>query len=244
MCLKNCLGIFSWHTPFSLGSTLFFKIKMLIYIPTILLVLAFSSLHAAGHAVLLSPPARTGMAVGVGTKYYGNATAWLPDTTFPPCANSTAGPIAATFQAGSSIMVQWNVTIPHASPPGVFINIQFQPGGAFMPLAQGVNDTLGAYPVTLPAGQTSQNAVLQWMWQSMEDGGFYVGCSDIAVSAGLAGTGTTPTGAGMTTSIGAVGTMTPPSPTVPGIGASPQPGTSLTRGQIFVQPGVGLEIAL
>jgi hypothetical protein len=152
----------------------------------LLIFLSTAAILTTQHAVLLSPKARTGMAVDIGIKNVGNITNYIPDPGFDPCGGFPAGPIAATFKAGDKVNVKWNVTIPHASDPGVSISLQTVVGGPFMQLAQKVNDSLGAFTVTLPAGQASPNAVLHWMWQSMDDGGFYVGCSDIAITAAAA----------------------------------------------------------
>ncbi|KAJ3402720.1 hypothetical protein HDU80_004807 [Chytriomyces hyalinus] len=148
-------------------------------------VLAAFIQTAWSHAILVSPKARDGMAVDVGIKYVGNITNYIPDPNFPPCANFPQGPVVQTFAAGSSIPVTWSNTIPHDSPPGVTLGLQLDPAnnGPFTTLAQGVDDTLQAYSAQLPAGATSNAAVLFWMWQSMSDGGFYVGCSDIAITA-------------------------------------------------------------
>ena len=39
--------------------------------------------------------------------------------------------------------------------------------------------------IQLPAGKISETAVLQWMWASRSDGGFYIGCSDIKISSAI-----------------------------------------------------------
>ena len=36
--------------------------------------------------------------------------------------------------------------------------------------------------LTLPAGKTCSYCVLQWMWAARADGGFYIGCADIAIT--------------------------------------------------------------
>ena len=36
--------------------------------------------------------------------------------------------------------------------------------------------------LTLPAGKTCSYCVLQWMWAARQDGGFYIGCADIAIT--------------------------------------------------------------
>ncbi|KAJ3110523.1 hypothetical protein HDU96_006509, partial [Phlyctochytrium bullatum] len=152
--------------------------------PAVLVVLAsFLSLLplAECHAVLKSPKARDGMAVGIGIKYIGNITQSMPDPGFPACDIFPPGPTVATFKAGSSVKVDWEITIPHPNPPGVFINIQYQPNEPFIDLATGLDNTLQSFTVQLPAGRTSNNAVLRWLWGSDSDGGFYLGCSDIVV---------------------------------------------------------------
>ncbi|KAI8612435.1 hypothetical protein BC830DRAFT_1136739, partial [Chytriomyces sp. MP71] len=152
----------------------------------LLLILAVQSAYC--HAVLVTPTARAGMAVDIGIKYVGNITNYIPDPNFPSCAGFPSGPIVQTFTAGSAVQITWNNTIPHMSAPGVTISVQYAPTAAFQILASNVDDTLQAFAVTLPAGMISQAAVLRWMWQSMEDGGFYIGCSDIAIAGGTANT--------------------------------------------------------
>lgn len=88
--------------------------------------------------------------------------------------------------------MQWKLTIPHNSDrtdSGVRIAIHYGDGDSYAQniLADGV-DTGGAQndiltrSITLPAGKTCENCVLQWMWAARADGGYYLGCSDIRIS--------------------------------------------------------------
>merc|ERR1712187_878423 len=42
----------------------------------------------------------------------------------------------------------------------------------------------------LPIGKTCSQCTLQWMWAARRDGGFYVGCADIAITQGQTNAGT------------------------------------------------------
>jgi hypothetical protein len=37
--------------------------------------------------------------------------------------------------------------------------------------------------VTLPVGKVSNNAIIQWIWATVADGGYYLGCSDVQIVA-------------------------------------------------------------
>jgi len=127
------------------------------------------------------PTARTGMAVGVGNKNPGVPT----QSQLNGCLGTSPGPIAATYNAGSTISVTWETTIYHASAPGVSIAVSYD-GNTFTSLASGLDIGQNGFhntTVKLPAGQTSNNAIIQWIWQSTADGGFYLGCSDVSIVA-------------------------------------------------------------
>ncbi|KAI9341437.1 hypothetical protein BDR26DRAFT_860425 [Obelidium mucronatum] len=136
-----------------------------------------------GHAILLDPIPRTGMAVGNGIKYVGNITNYIPDPKFPACAEfQTSGPVTKKYVAGETVGIKWKNTIPHSNPPGVTISIQYAVGGEFVVLAEGIDDGPEEATIKLPAGKSSPSAVLRFMWQSKEDGGFYVGCADVSIT--------------------------------------------------------------
>ncbi|KAJ3400009.1 hypothetical protein HDV05_001404, partial [Chytridiales sp. JEL 0842] len=148
------------------------------------------------HAVLINPPARQGMAVGTGIKYQGTL---LPGSPFLPdsigCEEFSApAPPTATYTLGTALSVEWDITIPHPSPPGVALHIQTNPQSAFIPLAEGIDVDLKSYNLLipdniLPAASAGQDVVLRWSWGSVQDGGYYVGCSDLRVVAGPSSSG-------------------------------------------------------
>ncbi|KAJ3101965.1 hypothetical protein HDU97_000941 [Phlyctochytrium planicorne] len=152
---------------------------------TIIAFLALASTYVQGHAVLKTPAPRKGMADGIGIKYIGNLTKSSPDPDFPPCDKFGKGPSTATLAAGSDLKVEWDIKINHKSDPGVKVAVQFGGVGAFETLAKGIDNNLKATTVKLPAGKTG-DAVIQWQWGSDEDGGFYLGCADVTVTAGAA----------------------------------------------------------
>ncbi|KAJ3139839.1 hypothetical protein HDU90_008737 [Geranomyces variabilis] len=133
----------------------------------------------AAHGILVSPAPRAGQGIAPGPKF----------AIFPPPAdlmalcgnNNNPGPVSATFTAGESIPVKWQITIPHVSKPGVTISIKYNPGDKFEALASGLDVNSVTSTVKLPADKASDNAVLQWTWASEEDGGFYLECADIAI---------------------------------------------------------------
>ncbi|KAJ3028826.1 UNVERIFIED_CONTAM: hypothetical protein HDU68_000789 [Siphonaria sp. JEL0065] len=147
------------------------------------LVFALLVSRVLAHAVLIDPVPRVGMAVDLGIKYVGNITNYVPDPSFPSCAEfQTPGPVTKRYVAGQNVTILWNNTLPHPSPPGVTLSVQYMPGQDFLKLAEGVDDTPQTVTVALPSSLSSPNAVLRFMWQSMSDGGFYVGCADVAIA--------------------------------------------------------------
>ncbi|KAJ3078637.1 hypothetical protein HK102_004349 [Quaeritorhiza haematococci] len=152
------------------------------FVALIALLLCSGAERTLAHGLLAFPPPRNdpGMSVAPGEKI----------ARFPPpadilnsCHTSTPGPIAATLTAGQAVNVRWDITIPHPSAPGVRIAFARAPGANFEVLAEGVDVNLNAYEVRLPADVTSPNAIIQWVWASETDGGFYLGCSDVAITA-------------------------------------------------------------
>jgi len=120
----------------------------------------------------------------------------LPVPAGITCGGAAAadpGPLntVATFNAGETITVQWVIHILHASAPGVQVALQYSAADSFSNnlLISGVDvqnneitaTSTGQVNVTLPANKTSSTAVLQWIWATTADGGYYVGCSDIAI---------------------------------------------------------------
>jgi len=101
---------------------------------------------------------------------------------------STPGPIVATYKAGTSLVVAWDTTLLHTSSPGVRIAIQYSSTDGFNNNVLVNGQDIGilgtnSINVTLPVGKTSSSAILQWVWASTQDGGYYLGCSDISIVA-------------------------------------------------------------
>jgi len=103
------------------------------------------------------------------------------------CLGTTPGSPVATYVAGTNITVTWLTTILHTSAPGVSIAVQYSATDGFNNniLASGVNiGNVGfnSLNVVLPS-KTCNPCVIQWIWASASDGGFYMGCSDIVIIA-------------------------------------------------------------
>lgn len=149
-----------------------------------------------GHGKMLYPAPRAGSGArtATGTKI---AIFPVPADLANSCGgtqNSDPGPLAvqATFQSSSSINVVWQTTITHVSAPGVRIAIRYTPSDNFSDseniLANGLDvgssAGTGCHNATVQLdGRTSDAAVLQWIWASQADGGFYISCADVKVQA-------------------------------------------------------------
>jgi hypothetical protein len=169
---------------FHLGSSfLSIKSRVISPFPIMLfksIILSSSILAVYSHGLLTSPAAREGMNVEPGEKF----------TPRPPtpeqlngCAGVPAGAPSETWVSGSLVNISWIITIPHMNPPGVRLAIQFEPEEDFISLAEGLDINLLTAEVQLPEGRTSENAVIQWLWDTEADNGFYMGCGDVRVIA-------------------------------------------------------------
>jgi len=109
------------------------------------------------------------------------------------------------YAPGSQVTVQWKLTLPHNDDnllEGIRVAIHYSATDSFSAniLAGGaVGDppytkvsagTPNAQPnslhtttVTLPLGKTCDICTLQWMWSAQGDGGSYIGCADISITA-------------------------------------------------------------
>ena len=164
--------------------------------------------HAIGHAVMTKPTPRNGTQIGSGIKLtpfsaartIANSGCGGPDNMDP----GTGKPVA-TYQSGASVQVEWKLTVPHPADHtlnGVRVAVHFAAGDSFEQniLAGGVegdpdvgsvpaggpnaeSDSLQTVAVNLPAGKTCDLCTLQWVWSAQGDGGSYVGCADISVTA-------------------------------------------------------------
>eukprot|EP01119_Soliformovum_irregulare_P008263 TRINITY_DN21391_c0_g1_i1.p1 TRINITY_DN21391_c0_g1~~TRINITY_DN21391_c0_g1_i1.p1 ORF type:complete len:214 (+),score=52.57 TRINITY_DN21391_c0_g1_i1:34-642(+) len=177
---------------------------------SIVLILALVS-SVAAHGILACPKPRAGF---MGT------TPGLKLTPRPPsaaklqdCEGTQPGNITATYTAGSTIKVTWDNTIDHPSSPGVRIAFAPAPGAAFQVLSAFGNDIgpegCNSLTVTLP-NTVSKNAILQWIWDSESDGGYYLGCADIATVASGAPADTCVCVAGASSNPGAGGSGSTP----------------------------------
>lgn len=100
--------------------------------------------------------------------------------------------ITENWTAGQVVQVEWDITLLHASAPGVRIAIQYAPLDTFNDnvLFNGLDVGLAGLnqiTIKLPVGKNSTHAVLQWIWGSAADGGFYLGCSDITIQPAVPG---------------------------------------------------------
>ncbi|KAI8905806.1 hypothetical protein EDD86DRAFT_182677, partial [Gorgonomyces haynaldii] len=96
------------------------------------------------------------------------------------CLGATPIKPVDKFVAGQDVTVEWAITIPHKSDPGVRIAVQF-PGEQMQVLADKLDVNSLKATVKLPAGKTADSAVIQWLWATQEDGGFYMACSDVQI---------------------------------------------------------------
>jgi hypothetical protein len=138
------------------------------------------------HAILEFPTSRkTGKMSFQGT---GVKISNFPPTTeqLNSCLDSTATAPVSTFSINDSITVTWKITIPHQSDPGV--RIAFQSGTKMVVVKDNVNVNDLKSTVQIPKDLKPGNNVLQWIWASKEDGGFYMACSDITIQASTVNT--------------------------------------------------------
>jgi hypothetical protein len=155
----------------------------LMYYSSIVSSLALaSSIHC--HAILTTPKSRTSGTQmsfsGIGVKI---ATFPPPPQQLNSCLDSTRQPSSLTVSPGSQTTVEWAITLPHSSDPGVRVALLDPKGGPAMVLVDNVNVNDLKTTVTFPAALTPGPAVMQWIWASKDDGGFYMACSDITVAA-------------------------------------------------------------
>ena len=178
-----------------------------------LLVAAAASLlpcvHA--HAVMTKPTPRPGMAPGSGVKLqpYADAKKIADAGCGDPQLHKDPGVQVPTvaYRPGAQVQVEWKLTIPHPDDnerEGVRIALHYSAADSFKDnilAGRAVGDTVNANAkvaaggpndqadalvtetITLPAGKTCDYCTLQWMWSAQADGGSYIGCADIAITA-------------------------------------------------------------
>ncbi|KAJ2993547.1 hypothetical protein HDV02_002242 [Globomyces sp. JEL0801] len=145
--------------------------------------IAFISLFISNtfaHAILDFPTPRKNGQMSFANPGIKVANFPITDAQKAGCLDSTPGAAVDTFTSGQDITVKWTITIPHKSDPGVRVAVQF-PGEQFTVLQDNINVNDKSATLKLPAGKTSDKAVLQWFWATQEDGGFYMACSDIKI---------------------------------------------------------------
>jgi len=141
------------------------------------------------HGFMTSPVIRGGTPTGVGQKISGTgAQVDLTGCNQGDTENKGAVPPTAanTFKPGQQIPVTWNSTITHPNAPGVRIALKYKDkvGDTFAAhiLKDGLDGSKdGTETITLPT--EAGVAELMWSWASTADGGYYVGCADIEITA-------------------------------------------------------------
>jgi len=138
-----------------------------------------------GHAILMNPVPRV---------VY-KAEEYPPKNYFPVDYESCAGgnqpdpgaqPPKITWTAGQTVLLEWSTTIPHTASPGVRVAMKYSAADKFAnnilvkSLTAGPDGFNGIF-VTLPNNKSGATAILQWIWESTQDGGFYISCVDVNV---------------------------------------------------------------
>ena len=153
----------------------------------LLLLFCFvDNIYGHGKMVLPVPRAGSGGRSDLGDKLQPFPATAANITACGGTANKDPGPLAIqnTYQAGQTISIVWKTTITHDNAPGVRIMVRYTTTEDFTVLADALQigaDGCHNTTVTLPATRTSNNAVIQWLWQSQSDGGFYIGCADVKI---------------------------------------------------------------
>jgi len=100
------------------------------------------------------------------------------------------------YQSGQEVTVTWDLTLPHPADnldSGVRIAVHYGPGDSFDQniltggvVGSGQPGTVSAglttVDVQLPA-KTCDYCTIQWIWAANQDGGSYIGCADVAITA-------------------------------------------------------------
>lgn len=133
------------------------------------------------HAILVNPPPRT-------TGQMSFSEIGIKIANFPPtaeqlnsCLDSAPSPTALQVKSGSQIPVEWSITIPHSSDPGVRIAMQFG-DNVFEIMQDNIDINAKTAKITIPSDKSGK-AVVQWLWATQEDGGFYMACADVEIVA-------------------------------------------------------------
>jgi len=154
----------------------------------------------SAHAVMTAPAPRPAPGMnGFGTKLqpFTQAAAYA-DGGCGGVANGDPGVQVPTiaYQSGQQLTVTWDLTLPHADDnldSGVRIAVHYGAGDSFDQniLTGGVVGS--GQPGTVSAGLTTVTVALpvktcdyctvQWIWAANQDGGSYIGCADVAITA-------------------------------------------------------------
>jgi len=160
------------------------------------------------HAILSSPIPRAGTNTGTGIKLQPFADArTIANSGCGGISNKDPGTTVptTTYQSGATIEVEWKLTIPHPADNllnGVRVALHVSATDSFDQniLAGGAegdppytkvpagddgdaSNAVKTVTVTLPAGKTCDLCTLQWMWSAQNDGGSYIGCADVSITA-------------------------------------------------------------
>ena len=161
------------------------------------------------HAVMTFPAPRPGIGGTDGYKLQPFASAQIIANS--GCGGGTnnrdpgvQAPVS-TYSPGDTVQVSWRMTTPHpadniANGIRVALHVSAQDSFANNILLGGVEgdppyqripagDDLGTVDeirtetVQLPRGKTCDICTLQWVWSAQGDGGSYIGCTDISITA-------------------------------------------------------------
>ena len=160
-----------------------------------------------GHAILTAPTPRPNQ-VGTGIKLQPFASAQqIANAGCGGVTNRDPGvqtPVQA-YTPGAPIQVSWQLTIPHPADvldSGVRVAIHYSATDSFAqnivaggvigdppytPVSAGpanaAANSIQTQTIILPLGKTCDFCTLQWVWAANADGGSYVGCADISITA-------------------------------------------------------------
>jgi len=103
-----------------------------------------------------------------------------------PCSGKPAGPVTATFAAGSSLNVKIVGSAPHGGGHCQF-SMSYDKGTTFVVIqdALGTCPLEGSYSVKIPAGAPSGQAIFAWSWiNAVGNREYYMNCADVQVTGG------------------------------------------------------------
>ena len=175
----------------------------------LLVAVAMVPAVAEAHAVMTAPAPRPGIGGTGGYKLQPFASArTIANAGCGGGQNNRDPGVQAplvTYSPGDTVQVSWRMTTPHptdniAEGIRVALHVSAQDSFANNILLGGVEgdppytrvpagDNAGTVneirteTVQLPNGKTCDICTLQWVWSAQQDGGSYIGCADISITA-------------------------------------------------------------